>query len=128
MNPQHPQHPAPEPEHFDRAMRNRYAEALDQVSPATLARLRAARREATRAQVQRGRGWKLAGACAALVALALATQLQLPRTAPSPPALAVHPAPERVDAAVAALDENPDLYLWLAANDDALPPSSEYRP
>ena len=25
------------------------------------------------------------------------------------------------DTAIAALDENPDLYLWLASNDDAVP-------
>ena len=31
-----------------------------------------------------------------------------------------------IDGMLAALDENPDLYLWLAANDDTLPPPSDY--
>ncbi|MGH8084746.1 MAG: hypothetical protein ACREPV_05670, partial [Lysobacter sp.] len=84
-------------------------------------------------------GWLLAGgAVAATAALVLALQLRPATPEPAPtPALAAAPGPaerasqhaeldRELEDMLAALDENPDLYLWLAANDDALPPPSEY--
>ena len=64
---------------FDQAMRRLHMQAVDQVSPATRARLRFARQAATTATAY------------------------------------------DADTALATLDENPDLYLWLASNDDAMP-------
>lgn len=38
----------------------------------------------------------------------------------APVASVVAPAALDVDTAIATLDENPDLYLWLASNGDAV--------
>ncbi|MGH8080112.1 MAG: hypothetical protein ACREP7_06015, partial [Lysobacter sp.] len=80
-------------------------------------------------------GWTLASSGVAAVALALGLQFvggQPPGATPTMPtavpAMASVAAPVAADSsydpdtAVAALDENPDLYLWLASNTDALPP------
>ncbi|MGO1071338.1 hypothetical protein [Lysobacter sp. CA199] len=146
MNPnQHSQHranPPPDPDaRFDAAVRDLHARAVDSVSPQIRARLRTIRSEAA-AQPQRGRGgllgWALAGsgAFAGIAALALVVNLQLganpgPASAQSATAVpaviaatAGATSPDAVydpDTAVASLDENPDLYLWLASNSDALP-------
>ena len=133
--------------HLDRDARDRHALALEHVSPRVRARLREARRAATTSAPSRSRfGWLLAGGTAAAVfAFVLTSQLQpmTPEATPAPrmadAAPVVPPALEplerasqraeidsEIDGMLAALDENPDLYLWLAANDDALPPPSEY--
>ncbi|MFC3552040.1 hypothetical protein ACFOLC_13600 [Lysobacter cavernae] len=118
---------------FDQAMRRLHAQAVEQVSPATRARLRAARHvgaEAARAP-RRGFGWVLASGCAAVFALAIAMQLQpRPASTPATASFATTSTPDtgtlyEVGTAVAALDENPDLYLWLASNDDAMPATME---
>lgn len=120
---------------FDQAMRRLHAEALAQVTPGTRARLRSARHvAATQAPgpARRGFGWVLASGFAAVFALAIGLQFQQqPRPDAAAPAAngrtaaTQAPAAYEYDYAVAALDENPDLYLWLASNDDALPPASE---
>ncbi|MGQ4660075.1 hypothetical protein [Lysobacter sp. F6437] len=133
---------------FDRDARDCHAQALDHVSPQIRARLREARRAALAPTPTPHRfGWLLAGGtAAAALALMLASQLQTmtsdtvptPRMASTDDAVAapaldpLERASQRaeidseIDGMLAALDENPDLYLWLAANDDALPPPSEY--
>ncbi len=126
---------------FDAALRDLHAQALERVSPQVRQRLRTIRSEAA-AQPRRGRGgllgWALASSGVAAVALALGLQFvgagaPAPGPAPAPLAVAIAPASEAAaapvtvetgydpDTAVAALDENPDLYLWLASNSDALP-------
>jgi len=128
---------------FDAALRDLHAQALERVSPQVRQRLRTIRSEAA-AQPQRGRGgllgWALASSGMAAVALAVGLQFVgagAPAPAPGPasaplavavvPAVTASAAPAVVetgydpDTAVAALDENPDLYLWLASNSDALP-------
>lgn len=116
---------------FDAAMRALHRQALERVEPATRARLRSIRGEAARAPVRRGGllGWALASGGAAAVALALGLQFaagpapQAPASAPTPAELPA--AGYDADTAVAALDENPDLYLWLASNGDVLPNQPE---
>lgn len=125
---------------FDAALRDLHAQALERVGPQVRQRLRTIRSEAA-AQPQRGRGgllgWALASSGVAAVALAVGLQvigggMLLPGAAPAPVEVAAAPvramaAPATVetsydpDTAVATLDENPDLYLWLASNSDALP-------
>ncbi|MDR7134888.1 anti-sigma-K factor RskA [Lysobacter niastensis] len=124
MNPNHPQG---DDERFDQAMHELHAQAVAQVSPPTRARLRAARHRATAAHESRRRyGWLLASGCAAVFALAIALQLQpRPASQPDAPPLTEVSATYDADTAVAALDENPDLYLWLASNDDALPAAEQ---
>ena len=133
---------------FDQRARMLHRHALAGVSPKVLARLREARHAATAptpghsALMRRPLGWLLAGGGVA-AAMALMLALQLQPTAPEPatsPRLAnvvqqpTDPAERASDHAaldseiegmLAALDENPDLYLWLAANDDTLPPPSD---
>ncbi|AWV08071.1 hypothetical protein [Marilutibacter maris] len=123
---------------FDRTMRQRHAESLERLSPATLARLRAARGDALAAS-RRARpfGWGLASAAAAVCAFAIGVswlRSDPPAADPAPPTLARTATATdagdallaaEVEAVMAPLDEDPDLYLWLAANDDALPPLME---
>ena len=106
---------------FDRHLHDLHATALDHVSPATLARLRAAR-HGLEQQPRRGRGWRWAATTAFSAVLAVALGVPfLPGTAPT----AITPAPlagaavtegEYVDS-LSSLDENPDLYLWLASSE-----------
>ncbi|WP_057918936.1 hypothetical protein [Lysobacter antibioticus] len=127
---------------FDQAMRALHARAVDQVTPQTRARLRTIRNEAAAAPVRRSGvlGWALASGGVAAFALALGLQFvggnggapAVPESAPAvasaAAAVASAAAVDAVydpDTAVAALDENPDLYLWLASNGDALPNPSE---
>jgi hypothetical protein len=115
---------------FDQAMRRLHMQAVDQVSPATRTRLRVARQAATTPAAtrehRRGSGWMLATGFAAVSALAIGLMLrpspQAPGvTSPAPAVAAASPAAYDADTALATLDENPDLYLWLASNDDAMP-------
>lgn len=124
---------------FDQAMRELHAQAVTQVSSATRARLRVARNAAARPAVPRARlhggkagwgagNWMLGSGLAAVFAVAIGLQLrpsQAPVPTAAPPAVSVATTEPAIafdaDTAVAALDENPDLYLWLASNSDAVP-------
>lgn len=113
---------------FDRAMRELHAQSLTAVSPQARARLRAARTAAGAARApMRGFGWVLASGCAAVFALTIGLQWRGPSpTAPAPaPTATIDAADDDTDSTVATLDENPDLYLWLASNDDTLPVALE---
>ena len=112
---------------FDQSMRQRYAQALQALPPSTAGALRAARRTALD-PASHARSphpaLRWAGAFATVAALALGLRFfeDEPATAPTQQVAAVDV--DEFDAAIGALDENPDLYLWLAANDD-LPPTPE---
>ena len=112
---------------FDQSMRQRHAQALHALPPSTAGALRAARRTAlepaSHARTHHP-ALRWAGAFATVAALALGLRFfeGEPTTAPAQQVAAVDA--EDFDAAIGALDENPDLYLWLAANDD-LPPTPE---
>jgi len=116
---------------FDEAMRRLHADAIAHVSRPVRLRLRAARGSAQAARPPgwaKG-GWALASGCAALLALVIGLQLRAPPTIVSPlPDVATATTDAAVydaDTAVAVLDENPDLYLWLASNDDGQPANPE---
>lgn len=127
---------------FDQAMRRLHAGSLDRLAPETVARLRADRRTALSARRSpRPFSWGLAGAAVAVCALAIgASWLRSGLPDGTPPTQVVDAATPavidgsgsgttmsdallaaEVEAVMAPLDEDPDLYLWLAANDDALP-------
>ncbi|OHE85218.1 MAG: hypothetical protein A2190_02560 [Lysobacterales bacterium RIFOXYA1_FULL_69_10] len=114
---------------FDQSMRQRYAHALQALPPSTAGALRAARRTAldpaSHARTHHP-ALRWAGAFATVAALALGLRFfeGEPATAPAPAQQVAAVDAEELDAAIGALDENPDLYLWLAANDD-LPPTPE---
>lgn len=126
-------HPAADDDQrFDQAMRALHARAVEQVTPQTRARLRAIRNEAAAAPVRRAGvlGWALASGGVAAFALVLGLQFVGGNGgAPAAPETVASVAPADAgydpDTAVAALDENPDLYLWLASNGDALPNPTE---
>lgn len=107
---------------FDRAMRDLHAQALTQVSPRTRDRLHAARAAARLHAPGHSLRWALATGLAAVFALAIGLQSRDP-SSPAPERTAAIQAPDY--GAVATLDENPDLYLWLASNDDTLPATWE---
>ncbi|MET0547854.1 MAG: hypothetical protein ABW002_01110 [Xanthomonas sp.] len=118
--------------HFDARLRAVHQAGLQALPAPTLARLRAARQQASQTHATPGRrwGWLLA-AVPALLGAALGVHLLL-RPAPSLPTstasvaagtTAVATTPARAgasadtdQAATAMLDENPDLYLWLGSD------------
>ncbi len=106
---------------FDHDMRRLHASAVSNISPQMLAQLRAARHAAQTAP-PRGHAWRWLAATAfsAMLAVALGVQF-LPSAGPlsaAPPVAAAGSAPGYTDT-VATLDENPDLYLWLASSEAA---------
>ncbi|MBB3275334.1 MULTISPECIES: hypothetical protein [Pseudoxanthomonas] len=112
MNPAH--------EHdFDARARQAHAAALAQVSPRTLARLRAARHSAPASQ-RRAWPWLTATAFSAVLAVMIGLQWlpSSPAPAPESPEPAITAAtPDAALPANTLLDENPDLYLWLASSE-----------
>lgn len=119
----------------DGTARRLHAGSLAALTPQTLSRLRSARHASTAAAPSRHwLGWTLAGGSAAVLALAIAVQLQL-LPSDAPPQQTVSTAPiEELDAAglgdeyrslSAGLDENPEFYLWLASNHETLALNTE---
>ena len=104
--------PLPLPD--DTALQQLHAQALDQLSPATLARLRAARHAPARPR--RAHGWWLATACSAVLALGLGYSFTA--HPPSTPPATV--AASTLDDGGELLDENPDMYVWLGTIDLAM--------
>jgi hypothetical protein len=102
---------------FDAAMRQLHGIATERVSGRTRLQLQQLPHAASHARPTAHRfGWPLAASFAAVLALMVGLQLRheptpLPAT---PAATAVADSSEDIDI---ALDENPDLYLWLASND-----------
>lgn len=98
----------------DARLQQLHAQSLQQLSPATLARLRAARHAPVRPR--RAHGWWLATACTAVVALGLGYSFtaHLPGAPPAPVMASA------VDDSGGLLDENPDMYVWLGATDLAM--------
>ncbi|KMM76252.1 hypothetical protein ACP93_06945 [Xanthomonas sp. NCPPB 1128] len=117
---------------FDARLRAVHQTGLQALPAPTLARLRAARQQASRTHTAPGRrwGWLLA-AVPALLGAALGVHLLL-RPAPSVPTSTASVAAgttaatttsaragagaDTDQAATAMLDENPDLYLWLGSD------------
>lgn len=110
---------------LDRIARALHVEAAARLQPRTQQQLRARRTHAqpapSRPRGPRALGWSLAGAFAATLAvvagLGIDGRLSAP---PGDPPIAGAPATtggEDYGEAYAALDENPDFYLWLATAD-----------
>ena len=109
--------PIPPHEDSDHALRQLQRHAEGALSPATLSRLRQARRHATTqaaASPWRRRGWWLATACSAVLAVTVAVQFN--RTPPVlPPGVAADAAADLADETL-LFDESPELYLWLGSD------------
>jgi len=108
-------------EAFDHDMRQLHAAAAANISPRTLARLRGARHTAQTTAPRHGHAWRWIAASAFSAVLAVAIGVQfLPRSTPVPAmqstAVATGMGNDYSDS-VATLEENPDLYLWLASSE-----------
>lgn len=92
-----------------------HQQAVQSLSPATLARLRAARHAGQPASARRP-AWWLATALAGVAALGIGVNLQMR----APPSSSIAPMVAALEADTGTLDENPDLYLWLGSTDLAM--------
>ena len=119
------------PDDFDRRMRAVHARAVERLPSRTLYELQVRRANAASPAVParpagHGRGWWLAAGLAAVFALAIGLrQPGLDDAATGDPVPSLATAGEAVDAAawdetLAALDEDPDLYLWLSTQDSLI--------
>lgn len=108
---------------LDGMLRQRHIEAVSSLSARTRAQLHnrtaavlaapATRRPAHRIT------WTVAATCTALLAMTVGLQLR-PQLAPPKQNAVMSPVDATAndgDAVLATLDENPDLYLWLASKD-----------
>src|SRR5688500_13441403 len=114
---------------FDTSLRDHHAQAVANMSARTQAQLQLPRRAAgtpTRHTSMRVFAWPLAAACAVGV-FAIGLQWRQPDTSPPASSVAASPGTTSADDestadefdTYAALDEAPDLYLWLASNEAA---------
>lgn len=101
---------------FDAHARGLHAAALTRLSPQTLLRLRAAREQAGRASQRRPWPWLAATAFSMLLAVMIGVQWLPGPQAPTLAADAGNVA-NAGDTAATLLEENPDLYLWLASSE-----------
>ena len=102
---------------FDRHAKQLHAAALSSVSPQTLAKLRAARNSAAQpARPRHAWRWVAATAFSAVFAVAIGVQFVPRASAPVAPAQPVAASAATSDYST-SLDENPDLYVWLASAD-----------
>lgn len=118
---------AHEPDHvFDRHMRQLHATALDQVSPQVRSRLRSARHGASTgpADSRRWRGWPWLAASLGSAVLAIAIGVQwLPVSDRAPEegamlaAVSLSAEQDAYADSLAALDESPEFFLWLASTE-----------
>lgn len=107
---------------FDHDMQQLHAAAVSHLSPQTLARLRAARHGLAESTPQRGHSWRwiTASAFSAVLAVAIGVQfLPHSQTQPNVQPVATTEVEDPYEGSTAALDESPDLYLWLASQDAA---------
>lgn len=112
---------------FDDHLRQLHAQAVDRVPPRTLWQLRPQRTASRAPATKRLHAWPLAATCAiALVAGGLFLHQPALRNPAGNTPVATAPARSAPVAArtdndpgdvYAALDESPELYVWLASND-----------
>lgn len=105
--------PLPSDDH----LRALHAQSLQSLSPTTLGRLRHARHSTATPRRARTGMW-LATACAAILALGWGVHLQTPASSTLTSAPVVAAMDDDGDSS--ALDESPDLYLWLGTTDLAM--------
>jgi hypothetical protein len=105
---------------FDAKLRRVHAQAVEHVSPRTFVRLGPQPSLRTAGAKPRLQAWPLAATCAiALVAGGLFLRQPM-RDAPVEPAVVAATDNNEPGDVYAALDESPELYVWLASNDTDL--------
>ncbi len=115
---------------FDQAMRERYLEATQHLSPTTQARLRAGRHAAVRKERMPVHGWGMGALSGGLAAAVFAVAFGLNFNArPQLDEVSAHASPAQASNMIAtaddvpsvtALDQDPDFYAWLASPDAQL--------
>lgn len=103
-------------EKFDRQLQQLQRQADAALSPATLARLREIRRNVGTAPASpwRRRGWWLATACSAVLAVTVAFQFSHAPPPASTPVMAGQAGDTTDDTLL--FDQSPELYLWLGSD------------
>ena len=113
-------HDHDEPNDFDAKLRRAHAQAVEHVSPRTFVQLRPQPSPRTSPAKPRLQAWPLAATCAiALIAGGLFLRQPTHDATVAPAAITATDTAEPGDV-YAALDESPELYLWLASNDTDL--------
>lgn len=114
---------------FDATARSCHDASLRRLSPRAQARLAQAARRAQGRELRHRLAWAVPTVFAAVAVLAIALQLRPEPTgvpAPQAPDVATTTSDGAAADPAAALDENPDFYLWLASTDDVMPTNPEY--
>jgi hypothetical protein len=113
-------HDHDERDDFDAKLRRVHAQAVEHVSPRTFVRLRPQSSPNPSPVKARRQAWPLAATCAiALIAGGLFLRQPAQDAAVKPTVVTATDNNEPGDV-YAALDESPELYLWLASNDTDL--------
>lgn len=118
--------PVHDPARLDQAMREAHADAVAQVSAATMAQLHRRRHAALSPAPARGLRWRLPAAAFAsllLVAAGLGFGLRTIEQAPDVPAagqVVVVDGADGLDSVLDDLGQSPDFYAWLASGDAEL--------
>ena len=111
--------PTPPHDAFDQSLRQLQQHAEGALSPATLSQLRQARQQATSAHAAaspwRRRGWWLATACTAVLAVTVAVRFNTPAPPVLPASTAAQTGGDATDDTL-LFDESPELYLWLGSD------------
>ncbi|MGH8053180.1 MAG: hypothetical protein ACREP4_04515 [Stenotrophomonas sp.] len=106
-------------EDFDQSLRQLQQRAEGALSPATLSRLRQARQQASAAHAAgspwRRRGWWLATACSAVLAVTVAVRFNTTAPPVLPASTAAISGDDAADDTL-LFDESPELYLWLGSD------------
>lgn len=114
---------------FDGLARACHDASLQRLSARAQARLAQARRPAARPAPRHRAAWAVPTVLAAVAVLAIVLQWRPDPSGAAPatgPAVAVTTSDAASSDPAAALDENPDFYLWLASTDDTMPTTPEY--
>jgi hypothetical protein len=105
---------------FDAKLRRVHAQAVEYVSPRTFVQLRPQPSPRTTPAKPRLQAWPLAATCTiAFIAGGLFLR-QPTQVAPAEPAVVTATDNNEPGDVYAALDESPELYVWLASNDTDL--------
>jgi len=111
--------PTPPHDAFDQSLRQLQQHAEGALSAATLSQLRQARQQATSAHAAaspwRRRGWWLATACTAVLAVTVAVRFNNPAPPVLPASTAAQTDGDATDDTL-LFDESPELYLWLGSD------------
>lgn len=117
MNKPHDHHGNSRDDAFDQRLRELHAQAVERLPGRTLLRLQSQTRRRSNAprSALRRSAWPMAATCA--ICLVVAGLLLRHPAAPTATAPVTNTTNRQADDAYTALDESPELYVWLASKD-----------